>query len=80
MEPPNQNREKNPVPRTMAAHYRPKERPQAVRAPHEQTREENWIPLFDDAGVPLYPELMAELDAVTRERIGRLMLRRDWGD
>jgi hypothetical protein len=27
-----------------------------------------------------YPELMAELDAIKRERIGGLMLRRDWGD
>ena len=30
--------------------------------------------------LPLYPELMAELDAIKRERIGGLMLRRDWGD
>jgi hypothetical protein len=40
----------------------------------------SWIPLFDDNGVPLYPELMAELDAIKRDRIGGLMLRRDWGD
>ena len=31
------------------AHYRPKERPNAVRVLHEKTGEENWIPLFDDA-------------------------------
>jgi hypothetical protein len=62
------------------AHYRPKEQPNAVRVVHEKTREENWIPLFDDVGVPLYPELMNELDAVKRERIGGLMLRRDWGE
>jgi hypothetical protein len=61
-------------------HYRPKERPHAVRVLHEKTREESWIPLFDEAGVPLYPELMAELDAIKRERIGGLMLRRDLGD
>jgi hypothetical protein len=61
-------------------HYRPKERPQAVRVLHEKTGEENWIPLFDETGGPLYPELMAELDAVKRERIGGLMLRRDWGE
>jgi hypothetical protein len=61
-------------------HYRPKERPHAVRVLHEKTGEENWIPLFDDAGVPLYPELMLELDAIKRERIGGLMLRRDWGE
>jgi hypothetical protein len=61
------------------AHYRPKERPNTVRVLHVKTGEENWIPLFDDAGVPLYPELMLELDAMKRERIGGLMLRRDWG-
>src|SRR5262245_28375164 len=60
-------------------HYRPKERPHAVRVVHEKTGEENWIPLFDDNGVPLYPELMGELDAIKRERIGGPMLRRDWG-
>jgi hypothetical protein len=60
-------------------HYRPKDRPNAVRVVHEKTGEEAWIPLFDDAGVPLYPELMTELDAIKRERIGGLMLRRDWG-
>jgi hypothetical protein len=61
-------------------HYRPKDRPNAVRVIHEKTKEENWIPLFDEKGVPLYPELMAELDAIKRERIGGLMLCRDWGD
>jgi hypothetical protein len=61
-------------------HYRPKERPNAVRVLHVKTSEENWIPLFDDSGVPLYPELMSELDAIKRDRIGGLMLRRDWGD
>ena len=30
------------------AHYRPKERPTAVRVVHVKTGEENWIPLFDD--------------------------------
>jgi hypothetical protein len=61
------------------AHYRPKERPRAVRVLHMKTQEENWIPLFDDKGVPIYPELMSELDAIKRERIGGLMLRRDRG-
>jgi hypothetical protein len=46
----------------------------------EKTRQEGWIPLFDDAGVPVYPELMAELDAIKRDRIGGLMLCRDWGE
>jgi hypothetical protein len=35
---------------------------------------------FGDAGVPLYPELVAELDSIKRERIGGLMLCRDWGN
>ena len=61
-------------------HYRPKERPSAVRVVHEKTREENWIPLIDEHGVPNYPELMCELDPLKRDRIGGLMLRRDWGD
>lgn len=61
-------------------HYRPKELPNAVRVLHEKTREENWVPLFDEAGVALYPELMAELDAIKRLRIGGLMLCRDWGE
>jgi len=62
------------------SHYRPKERPNAVRVLHAKTGEENWIPLFDEDGVPLFPELMSELDAIKRERIGGLMLCRDWGD
>jgi hypothetical protein len=61
-------------------HYRPKERPDAVRVLHHKTAEESWVPLFGTDGAPLYPELMVELDAVRRERIGGLMLRRDWGD
>ena len=61
-------------------HYRPKERQHMVRVVDEKTKNEGWIPLVDDAGVALYPELMAELDAIKRERIGGLMLCRDWGD
>jgi hypothetical protein len=29
--------------------------------------------------MPLYPELMAEIDAIKKDRIGGPMLRRDWG-
>jgi hypothetical protein len=61
------------------AHYRSKEHPNAVRVLHPKTSEENWFPLFDERGAPLYPELMAELDEIKRARIGGLMLRRDWG-
>ena len=59
--------------------YRPKEHPNMVRIVDEKTRTESWIPLFDGS-VALYPELMVELDAIKRDRIGGLMLRRDWGD
>lgn len=62
------------------SHFRPKDRPNVVRVLHHKTGEENWIPLFDPTGVPLYPELTAELDVIKRERIGGLMIRRDWGD
>jgi hypothetical protein len=61
-------------------HYRPKERPNAMRVVHEKTGEESWVPLFDEKGVPLYPELMAELDEIKRHRIGGLVSCRDWGD
>jgi hypothetical protein len=61
-------------------HYRPKDRPNMVRVVDEKTGAESWIPLFDDAGVPLYPELMTELDEIKRNRIGGLMLCRDWGN
>jgi hypothetical protein len=63
----------------MVEHYRPKEHPNMVRIVDEKTGTESWRPLFDDAGTPLHPELMAELDAIKRERIGGLMLCRDWG-
>lgn len=61
------------------SHYRPKERPDMVLVVDEKTKSKSWIPLFDDAGAALYPELMLELDAIKRDRIGGLMLRRDWG-
>lgn len=38
------------------------------------------MPLFDEDGAPLYPELMARLDAVKRSRVGGLMIMRDWND
>jgi hypothetical protein len=61
-------------------HYRPKEHPNMVRVIDEKTKSESWIPLFDETGIALYPELVAELDAIKRDRIGGLMLCRDWGN
>jgi hypothetical protein len=62
------------------SHYRPKDKPNLVRVVDEKTRQESWISLIDDTGLAVYPELMAELDAIKRDRIGGLMLRRDWGE
>lgn len=65
------------------AHYRSKERPDDVRIVHPKTGEEVWWPLFDpeqSGRVPLFPELMARLDAIKSSRIGGLMIVRDWKD
>lgn len=59
------------------AHYRPKGRPDSVRVVHPKTGEEAWWPLFDDAGNPLFPELMAELDAIKAATLTGLVFRRD---
>ena len=61
-------------------HYRPKERPEhGARRAREDPRGKLGAAVRR-RGVPLYPELMAELDALKRDRIGGLMLRRDWGE
>jgi len=63
------------------AHYRPKKRPNEVLIVHPKNGEEVWIPLFDPAGVPLFPELMARMDAAARNRVGNgLFFVRDWVD
>ncbi len=67
------------------SHYRPNERPNAVRVVHPKNGEEAWWPLFDEGQkrsqqYPLFPELMSELDAIkTGAVVGLdgLMLRRD---
>jgi len=46
------------------SHYRPKERPNSVKIVHPKNGEEAWWPLFDETSEPLFPELMAELDAI----------------
>jgi hypothetical protein len=61
------------------SHYRPKDHPNMVRVIDAKTSTESWRPLFTDDGAAVYPELMAELDTIKRERIGGLMLCRDWG-
>jgi hypothetical protein len=59
------------------SHYRPNERPNSVRIVHPKNSEEAWWPLFDEAGAPLFPELMAELDAIKATKVSGLVFRRD---
>jgi hypothetical protein len=59
------------------SHYRPNERPNSVRIVHPKNGEEAWWPLFDEAGEPLFPELMAELDAIKAAKVSGLVFRRD---
>ena len=59
------------------SHYRPKQRPNSVKIVHPKNGEEAWWPLFDEAGVPLFPELMVELDAIKETMVSGLVFRRD---
>lgn len=59
------------------SHYRPKERPNGVKIVHPKNGEEAWWPLFDETGEPLFPELMAELDAIRVTVASGLVFRRD---
>ncbi|MBW7970092.1 hypothetical protein [Bradyrhizobium sp. BR 10289] len=59
------------------SHYRPSERPNSVRIVHPKNGEEAWWPLFDEAGVPLFPELMTELDEISKDSTPGLVFRRD---
>ena len=63
-----------------AAHDRPKERPNGVRIVHPKTGEEAWWPLNDERGEPLFPELMAKLDAINSRTLSGPMIRRDRKD
>jgi hypothetical protein len=59
------------------SHYRPSERPNAVRIVHPKNGEEAWWPLFDEVGAPLFPELMADLDEIKEKTTSGLVFRRD---
>lgn len=62
-------------------HYRPRKRPHEVLIVHPKNGEEVWIPLFDKAGLALFPELMARMDAARANRVGNgLFFVRDWID
>ena len=61
-----------------AEHYRPDNHPGHVHVVNPKTNRGDWTPLFNKSGEPLYPDLIAELDAMKKLRpTGGLMLRRD---
>ncbi len=56
-------------------HYRGADAPHIARIYHHKTHELVELPLFDEDGTPLWPELMARLD--TTPRRGSLIVTRD---
>jgi hypothetical protein len=56
-------------------HYRPADKPDIARIYHHKTRELVEMPLYDEDGTPLWPELMERLDAAQRR--GTLIVTRD---
>jgi hypothetical protein len=66
------------------SHFRPTRRPNSVRVVHPKIVHPNngkevevWWPLFDQAGGPLFPELMIELDSIKETVASGLAFRRD---
>jgi hypothetical protein len=59
-------------------HYRPNDAPDVARIFHHKTRKLVDIPLFDEDGTVLWPELVARLDAAPR--YGTLIVTRDQPD
>ena len=59
-------------------HYRPVENPNIARIYHRKTRELVEMPLYDEDGTILWPELMARLNTTTRQ--GTLIVMRDQPD
>lgn len=60
------------------SHYRPAENPTVVRIFHNKTKEIVDLPLYDEDGTALWPELMERLD--TAQRHGTLICTRDRPD
>jgi hypothetical protein len=60
------------------SHYRPADAPQVVRIIHHKTGEIVDLPLYDDDGSALWPDIMQRLD--TSERYGTLIVTRDAPD
>jgi integrase len=71
-------REEDIILRLSWNHYRPAESPDVARIFHYKTRKLVDIPLYDEDGTVLWPELMARLDAAPRN--GTLIVTRDRPD
>lgn len=71
-------REEDIISRLSWSHYRPAEAPTIARIYHHKTRELVDLPLYDEDGTVLWPELMARLDAAARR--GTLIVIRDKHD
>src|SRR5829696_6898742 len=68
-------RQKDILARLTWTHYRPADAPHLVRIFHFKTGELVELPLFDEDGSPLWPEIMVRLDAAPR--LGTLIVTRD---
>jgi hypothetical protein len=74
-------REEHIFTRFELAHYRPRGREREVFIVHPKNGESIWIPLFDQAGAALFPELTPRMDRVKANRVGNgLFFQRDWID
>ena len=71
-------REEDIIARLSWSHYRPVDFPHVARIFHHKTRELVDIPLYDEDGTVLWPELMDRLDAAPRN--GTLIVTRDRPD
>jgi hypothetical protein len=71
-------RQKDILTRLTWTHYRPADAPNKVGIFHHKTGEVVDLPLYDQDGSPLWPEIMARLDAAPRR--GTLIITRDQPD
>jgi len=71
-------REEDILTRLSWSHFRPADAPEVVRIFHQKTRELVELPLMDEDGTPLWPELTARLDSSLRH--GTLIVMRDRPD
>jgi hypothetical protein len=71
-------RQEDIISRLSWGHYRPEQAPDRVRIFHHKTGELVDLPLYDEDGTALWPELMARLDAAPRR--GTLIITRDQPD